>query len=405
MHVLTLFLLLPVVLGANPYWKFQKDALAKVKCPDGGECPNGNTCCETNAGSYGCCPDPNAVCCSDHKHCCPEGYQCDLADNTCTKADIKEKVSLQELVTKAVANVPCPDGGQCSDGDTCCQTSSGAYGCCPQPNAVCCSDGKHCCPEGYQCDLADNTCTKGGIKEKVTLQELVTKAVANVPCPDGGQCPDGNTCCLTTSGSYGCCPQPNAVCCSDGKHCCPEGYQCDLADNTCTKGGIKEKVTLQELVTKAVANVPCPDGGQCPDGNTCCLTTSGSYGCCPQPNAVCCSDHTHCCPEGYQCDVGSGTCVKGTTAEIFSLVKHVKNVKDITCPGSEYTCPDGDTCCPNSQGYGCCPLPDANCCSDGVHCCPSGYTCDLAAGTCLKSSLGGLEDRIPFLKSPARGRL
>ena len=36
----------------------------------------------------------------------------------------------------------CP-GGQltCSTSQTCCQMQSGNYGCCPFPNAVCCSDG------------------------------------------------------------------------------------------------------------------------------------------------------------------------------------------------------------------------------------------------------------------------
>ena len=48
-----------------------------VECPDGvTECPSGNTCCKLSSGGYGCCPLPNAVCCSDHVHCCPNGYSC-----------------------------------------------------------------------------------------------------------------------------------------------------------------------------------------------------------------------------------------------------------------------------------------------------------------------------------------
>jgi len=30
--------------------------------------------------------------------------------------------------------------------------------------------------------------------------------------------------------------------------------------------------------------VDCPDGGECPDGTTCCILTTGKYGCCPLPN-------------------------------------------------------------------------------------------------------------------------
>jgi len=30
--------------------------------------------------------------------------------------------------------IVCPDESECADGQTCCQLSSGAYGCCPKPN-------------------------------------------------------------------------------------------------------------------------------------------------------------------------------------------------------------------------------------------------------------------------------
>ena len=71
-------------------------------------------------------------------------------------------------------------------------------------------------------------CTKGN--EKVLAYKhtkVVSRKVANVVCPDGvSQCPDGNTCCKLSSGGYGCCPLPDATCCSDGIHCCPNGYEC-----------------------------------------------------------------------------------------------------------------------------------------------------------------------------------
>ena len=51
-------------------------------------------------------------------------------------------------------------------------------------------------------------------------------------------------------------------------------------------------------------NVVCPDGAECPSGNTCCLRAGGSYACCPVPNAICCSDMVHCCPSGYSCGGG-----------------------------------------------------------------------------------------------------
>jgi len=70
------------------------------------------------------------------------------------------------------------------------------------------------------------SCARGN---EVIKASLKTKAITlkNVECPDGqSQCPDGSTCCKLSSGEWGCCPLPNAFCCSDGVHCCPNGYSC-----------------------------------------------------------------------------------------------------------------------------------------------------------------------------------
>ena len=69
------------------------------------------------------------------------------------------------------------------------------------------------------------------------LFAVLSVALCTVVCPDGqSYCPSENTCCTLSSGSMGCCPIPNAVCCVDGNHCCPEGYTCS-GDGYCTKGG------------------------------------------------------------------------------------------------------------------------------------------------------------------------
>ena len=47
--------------------------------------------------------------------------------------------------------------------------------------------------------------------------------IGSVQCDDGSECPDGTTCCKLSYGQWGCCPYPNAVCCDDGEHCCPQG--------------------------------------------------------------------------------------------------------------------------------------------------------------------------------------
>ena len=397
-----------------------RKAKASVFCPDGqSECPDGSTCCKLSSGQWGCCPLPNAVCCSDGEHCCPSGYTCDTSAGTCykgSKTAMGMLLKIPALTRKAEASVVCPDGqSECPDGSTCCKLFSGQWGCCPLPNAVCCSDGQHCCPNGYTCDTSTGTCNKESRATLVMLQKipaLKRTTVASVVCPDGqSECPDGSTCCKLSSGQWGCCPLPNAVCCSDGEHCCPSGYTCDTSAGTCYKGSRTTMGMLQKipaLKRKAEASVVCPDGqSECPDGSTCCKLSSGQWGCCPLPNAVCCSDGEHCCPSGYTCDTSAGTCSKGSKAvpmlrKVPALTKIAAD--NVVCPGGHTQCPSGSTCCRLSSGqWGCCPLPNAVCCSDGVHCCPNGYTCDTSTGTCYKGSRTtmGMLQKIPALKRKA----
>jgi hypothetical protein len=128
-------------------------------------------------------------------------------------------------------------------------------------------------------------------------------------CPDG-TCPDGDTCCQLQDGSWGCCPYPQATCCSDHQHCCPNGYQCDLQHNQCVQKSTGRRFTASQIRSAEVLKVNCPDGSSCPNDNTCCQLESGSYGCCPYPQATCCSDHQHCCPNGYTCDLQHQQCVQ-----------------------------------------------------------------------------------------------
>jgi len=79
-----------------------------------------------------------------------------------------------------------------------------------------------------------------------------------------------------------------AVCCSDKLHCCAKGYKCDLAEQTCKKDS--HSVSWNAVAVRNVDKQPsehevdCPGDKQtCPDDNTCCKLSSGSYGCCPLP--------------------------------------------------------------------------------------------------------------------------
>ena len=329
--------------------------IPQIICPDGYTlCPSNNTCCLNRSLDYDCCPFVDGVCCSDQELCCPLGFSCN-SDGTCTQQ-----------------HVVCPDKNFCP------LKIYAAYlrqenitvALHPYGHGSCCADGEHCCALGYSCN-SDGTCKQMGIV-----------------CPSQkNACPLDNTCCLLDSGDYGCCPLPNAVCCS-GEKCCPSGNTCN-SNGTCShseehspeKQPIKESTrpaifvksivaTLmkQPAIIKAPQNNVCPDGSECASNNTCCASSSGGYACCPLQNAACCSDGQHCCPLGYTCDVGANTCTR----------------VNVVCPDQNSLCPLDTTCCLHASGeYGCCFGLNATCCSDGQHCCPEGYTCNLSAGKCM----------------------
>ncbi|XP_014669886.1 PREDICTED: granulins-like [Priapulus caudatus] len=449
--------------------------VADVICPGGKEkCPTDMTCCPLGSGiGYGCCPLPKAICCADHTHCCPVGYTCNLPKDTCDKAGSLSIPLLTKQTSVSVdwsnsidqphrnnemnyqlflgvEDVLCPDRkSKCPAGTTCCMMTTSEWGCCPLPKAVCCKDKLHCCPEGMTCDVAGSRCSSGehsvpwddkfiarsDAGENVKHRKKSTAVI----CPDGkSQCPDQTSCCVMTTGQYGCCPLPKAVCCNDKVHCCPQGTTCDVAQGRCSQkdlslpwykkfeaSAVNVLPTQEESTSKNGDNtdvkaVICPDGkSQCPDETTCCKMTTGQWGCCPLPNAVCCSDNIHCCPTGTMCDVTHGSCnkVSGDSADSsipwfmhtpawervptvavvtpeqrtglgnLALDNHHsmtlatemvnKGLSAVICPDGAHQCPDRNTCCKMTTGqYGCCPLLNASCCSDGYHCCPQGYLCD-----------------------------
>uniref|UniRef100_A0A3Q2P8Z2 Granulin b n=1 Tax=Fundulus heteroclitus TaxID=8078 RepID=A0A3Q2P8Z2_FUNHE len=394
---------------------------AALICPDGGMCEDRNTCCKDTQGGYGCCPLPHAECCSDHLHCCYEGTVCDLVHQKCVNKTVslplmkrlptKQRSSGSQLMGGLKA-VMCPDHeSECPDDTTCCQLYDSSWGCCPLPKAVCCEDKRHCCPEGSKCDLVQLKCVPPSLEsfpmlEKVPAKRAKSKPVsAAVPviCPGGkSSCPEAYTCCLLTSGDYGCCPYPEATCCDDHLHCCPSNTTCDLKHDVCKSGGAN--VALAKTIPAMSSDVECPDKSLCPDLTTCCQLTNGSFGCCPMPNAVCCSDHTHCCPSGTSCDLEHSTCVsvqentpapikiQPTVAEKGAMQSKVHAVP---CNAS-VACADENTCCKTPKGeWACCPLPQAVCCKDHLHCCPNGTVCNLEASMCDHPSGTALMPLLP----------
>ncbi|XP_061906259.1 progranulin-like [Entelurus aequoreus] len=212
-----------------------------VPCNSKDSCPDGSTCCKNQKGNWSCCPLPKAVCCSDLVHCCPEGYTCNTAAQTCDM-DSGSVAWLEKVPALPKRDVVCDKKHTCEEGSTCCKNSAGQWGCCPLPQAVCCEDGDHCCPAHYKCDEQRSKCILQGVtipwyaKRPAASTETPLQTPGStlkpqqVPCQDHSACQDGQTCCKIPSAAWGCCPLPNAVCCSDMEHCCPSGF-------TCTAGG------------------------------------------------------------------------------------------------------------------------------------------------------------------------
>lgn len=75
-----------------------------------------------------------------------------------------------------------------------------------------------------------------------------------------------------------------AVCCKDGDHCCPNGYQCDQRQESCIRGGLVigwyRKLEARSHPVMA-SDVKCDTQSSCPTGTTCCPLSTGQWGCCP----------------------------------------------------------------------------------------------------------------------------
>ncbi|KAG8446958.1 hypothetical protein GDO86_014410 [Hymenochirus boettgeri] len=364
-----------------------RQPVSNVKCDDFASCPDKQTCCRLASGEWGCCPIEQAVCCDDHVHCCPPGY-------TCSEGDCVQRghsipwFSKTPARRQTVADVKCDDFASCPDKQTCCRLASGEWGCCPIEQAVCCDDHVHCCPPGYTCSEGD--CVQRGHSIPWFSKLPALRQTANsIQCDDTSSCPDKTTCCRMLSGVWGCCPIEKATCCNDHWHCCPSGFSCDET-GTCVMGQISipwfKKLPAYPSVT--THDVQCDESRTCPSGSTCCPTLGGGWACCPLEKAVCCSDDLHCCPNGYTCNIASGTCEKPMKAIAVSLrATSVPRLDYVYCD-RDHICFDGQTCCRGLGGvWNCCIYTQGVCCPDMVHCCPYGYVCLNYGASCARAGI------------------
>ncbi|XP_073539292.1 progranulin isoform X5 [Phyllobates terribilis] len=356
------------------------EIVQEVNCLDGSSCPDGTTCCQTEDKRYGCCPFLSAVCCSDFVHCCPSGTTCDLPRKKCVNAIFEIPMYSKIPALREEATVKCDDTSSCPGTATCCRLASGEWGCCPYEKAVCCDDHQHCCPNGFTC--VQGQCQLGMLSITWSEKMPAIKEEATVKCDDTSSCPGTATCCRLASGEWGCCPYEKAVCCDDHEHCCPNGF-------TCVQGQCQQEALSIPWSDKIPAmkgkstDVKCDDETACPDETTCCRLESGEWGCCPYEQAVCCSDHLHCCPSGYTCDVATASCNK--PSDSLKKATPIQPLDYVWCDAGHY-CSDGQTCCRGLYGdWACCPYISGVCCPDRVHCCPYGHVCLNYGAQCSRS--------------------
>jgi hypothetical protein len=74
-----------------------------------------------------------------------------------------------------------------------------------------------------------------------------------------------------------------AVCCTDGRHCCPAHTVCDSRTGKCKKGDLVVPM-VKKLEALQQKNHDCGGNVTCPQENTCCMMKKGDLGCCPVPN-------------------------------------------------------------------------------------------------------------------------
>ncbi|CAL8259263.1 unnamed protein product [Arctogadus glacialis] len=100
-----------------------------VPCNESVACADETTCCQTTAGEWACCPMPEAVCCQDHRHCCPHATVCNLAQSRCDPAR-GHAPSVPWLTKLPALSLSARSLATAEEVAT----------------AVSCADGEHCCP-------------------------------------------------------------------------------------------------------------------------------------------------------------------------------------------------------------------------------------------------------------------
>ncbi|VDN01459.1 unnamed protein product, partial [Thelazia callipaeda] len=127
----------------------------------------------------------------------------------------------------------------------------------------------------------------------------------------------------------------------------------------------------------------CPGGKSvCPDTSTCCLVAAKEYGCCPMQDAVCCEDHTHCCPNGTK--LLHFSLNFAFQLHLFNYWIKMQSKLKVAKLNKCWQCSLNSTCCKiGFKNIAYCPLAQAVSCAGHKHCCPQHTICDQALKSCI----------------------
>ena len=316
---------------------------------------------------------------------CCEGLVCDVASDQCQVAP----------GGSCASGLSCADGYYCDPavGDLCQSGSpfqpSNFYGApCPPITTL---ETIPSCAQGLVCDPVANRC----------LLE------AGSACTDGLLCATGATCvsgfceaaadCVMYGGSCASAPCCQSLACDSVLQLCylQNGGQCQLgaepldctSGNACVQGScVPESLTCADYGSSCASLPCCPDGGWACDASThTCLTASGypcgagagecasGYICGPSGT---CEESATCA--GYAGGCGAEACCAGLACDATTETCYVEGGG--AC-GPGVVCANGGVC--DGQGEcGTCAGYQFSCAT--APCC-AGYTCDVAALTCLET--------------------
>ena len=257
------------------------------------------------------------------------------------------------------------------------------------------------------------------------LLALLLGLTAALQCEDGTNCPDHATCCQMESGSFGCCPYEEAVCCQQD-YCCPQfgrcdGARCQLGNGleiaaarrfpalkTATEALHYQQQQQQQQQAALVVAAHTDDMfvGQGQEAEEAVLAARAVAAAAAAAKAEEASMRMK--KKNIENNKGEGEEKEEGEESIQQEAKEGVAVVNVLLPaadspataaaataataatalsGGSVQCPDGTVCdaacCPASPaGYLCCPYADAVCCSDHQHCCPGGTHCNESAGSC-----------------------